>query len=93
MIEMAMFVAAGLIVMFARLSWKWKLRVVSNAGLADVFIFILVSFLHWGTFTGMMVAAISALLCSLFLSAMRWAFGHIAHGRYVPGQFNIGAKL
>lgn len=93
MIEMALFVALGLIVMFARLPWKWKLRFITNAGLTDVMVFVLVTFLHWGTFAGMMVAAIAALFCSLFLSAMRWAFGHIESGRYVPGRFNIGAKL
>lgn len=93
MVEMALAVALGLIVMFARLPWKWKLRAISNAGLTDVVVFAVITMLHWGTFTGVMVAAIAALFCSLSLTVARYAFGHVENKRYIPGFFDIGAKL
>lgn len=93
MIELAAFVALGLIVMFARLSWQWRMRIISNPGITDVVVFIGVTLLHWGTFSGVMVATIAAFFCSLTLSALRWAFGHVEKNRYIPGIFNIGAKL
>lgn len=90
MIEMGIIVALGLLVTFWKLSWRWRLRMLSNPVTMDVIIFIVLCYLHWGTFSGVMVATIGALTCSLVLSALRWAFGYMERGHHVPGRFTIG---
>jgi hypothetical protein len=89
MIEMGIIVALGLIVTFWKLSWKARLRMLSHPVAMDIGIFALLTCLHWGTFSGVMVATIGALTCSLVLSAGRWAFGYMAHGKHVAGRFPI----
>jgi hypothetical protein len=89
MIEMGLIVALGLIVTFWKMSWRWRLRMLSNPVLVDVLIFGTLTFLHWGTFSGVMVATIGALTCSLILSAGRWAFGYMERGKHVAGRFTI----
>lgn len=90
MIEMGLVVAFGLLVTFWKLSWRARLRMLSYPVAMDVAVFIVLVFLHWGTFSGVMVATIGALTCSLVLSALRWAFGYMARGQHVPGKFTIG---
>jgi len=93
MIEMALLVAAGLIVIWWRLSWKWKLRMLSHPTAIDVFVFIGLTALHWGTFAGVMVAAIAALAVSVSLSLGRWLFGYYLKGEFHQGRINIRSKL
>ena len=91
MIEMGIIVAAGLLVTFWKLSWRNRLRMLSNPVLMDVVIFAVLCFLHWGTFSGVMVATIGALACSVVLSALRWAFGYMEKGKHVAGRFTISS--
>jgi hypothetical protein len=89
MIEMGLIVAFGLLVTFWKLSWKARLRMLSYPVAMDTLVFIVLVFLHWGTFSGVMVATIGALTCSLVLSGLRWAYGYMERGKHVPGRFNI----
>ena len=93
MIEMGIVVGLGLIVMLARLSWRNKMMLLSNPLGVDVFVFVLLTAMHWGTFSGLMVAAVGALFCSMTLSVARWLFGYVVNGAYKPGIFNVGDKL
>jgi hypothetical protein len=93
MIEMGIVVGIGIIVMLARLSWRSKMMLLSNPLVVDVAVCVLLSVMHWGTFSGLMVAAVGALFCSITLSAARWMFGYVASGAYKPGIFNVGDKL
>jgi hypothetical protein len=86
MIEMGIIVAFGLLVTFWKLSWRARLRMLSHPVAMDVIVFVGLTLLHWGTFSGVMVATIGAMVCSLVLSALRWAFGYMEHGKYVPGR-------
>ena len=88
MIEMGLIVALGLCVTFWKLSWAWRLRMLSHPVAMDCLVFIALVYLHWGTYSGVMVATIGALSCSLVLSALRWAFGYMAKGKHVPGRFS-----
>ncbi len=47
--------------------------------------------LHWGTFSGVMAAAVAGMLMSGFTSCARWAIGYIERGRHVPGFFTVRA--
>jgi hypothetical protein len=93
MISMGLCVALGLIVMFCKLSWRKRLWCLSHPLALDISVFTLVSVLHWGTFSGMMVAAVAALACSMCISTGRWLFGYIKAGRYFPGRINILDKI
>lgn len=93
MLEMGIVVALGLIVTFMKLGWKARLWMLSHPVLMDLLCFIGLCAIHWGTFSGVMVATVGALFCSLFLSAGRWAFGHIEGKRYFPGKMNVSSKL
>lgn len=89
MLEMGIVVGLGLLVIFAKLSWRNRLRMLSNPVAMDIAVFALLCFLHWGTFSGVMVATVGALFCSIVLSALRWAFGYLDHGKHVPGRFGV----
>lgn len=93
MIEMGIIVAVGLIAMFCKLGWRARLRMLSHPLALDVAVFVLVSALHWGTYSGMMVAAIAALTCSMCVTLGRKLFGFIKDGAYVPGRINVERLL
>jgi hypothetical protein len=93
MIEMGIVVGTGLLLTLVKATWHWKMRMLSNPLIVDVIVLGLLLMVHWGTFSGVMVATIGAMVCSLVLSAGRWAYGHIVDGTYVPGYFDIGSKL
>jgi hypothetical protein len=93
MIEMGIIVALGLLFTLVKMTWRWKMRLLSNPLITDVVIFVLLMLLHWGTFSGVMVATIGALACSATLSAARWLYGYIGPKGYVPGKFDVASKL
>lgn len=93
MLEMGIIVALGLIVMYAKLSWRKRIWINSNALLVDIGVFAFLNVLHWGTFSGVMVAAVGALFCSLTISAARRVFGYVVAGVYTPGYIDVRTKL
>lgn len=93
MLEMGIIVALGLIFTFFKMSWKSRLTMLSKPLAMDLFVFVALNVLHWGTFSGIMVAATGALFCSVSISLGRRLFGFIEQGRYVRGFFDISAKI
>lgn len=93
MLENGILVALGLLVLLARLPWRGKLWVVSHPLAVDVLVFVALTALHWGTFSGVMVATIGALFCSVTLSCARKVIGRIDKGHYYPGVMNVIDKL
>lgn len=93
MIEMGIVVGIGLLVSLVKMSWQWRMRMLSNPLMVDTIIFVALCLLHWGTFSGVMVATIGALTCSLVLSGARKMYGHIEHGSYRAGYFDVASKL
>lgn len=92
-IESGVIVALGLLFTFFKLSWRTRLRMLGLPLIMDVAVFVLLNILHWGTFSGVMVAATGALVCSAMLSLGRWSVGYIESGIYYPGQFNVIRKI
>lgn len=90
---MGIIVGIGLLVTLIKMSWKWKMRTLSSPLLVDLIVFILLMCLHWGTFSGVMVATIGALTASLVLSGARKLYGHCTQGQYIPGVFNVADKI
>jgi hypothetical protein len=93
MLSMGLVVSLGLLVILAKLDWKKKIWVISHPLTMDIGVFILLTLIHWGTFSGVMVATVGALFTSLTLSLMKWLYGHIENNRYFPGVFNILDKI
>ena len=93
MFESGLVVGLGLLATLSKMSWTWKLRVLSAPLMMDTFVFIGLLLIHWGTFSGVMVATIGALMVSVILSIGRWMFGYMHKGVYVPGRFDMGHKL
>jgi hypothetical protein len=97
-IESGVIVALGLIFTFFKLSWRTRLVMLGMPLAMDVGVFVLLNILHWGTFSGMMVAATGALVCSGLISLGRKMFGYIerdANGvrSYYRGHLNMIGKL
>lgn len=90
---MGIVVALGLIVMIARLPWRYKLWITSHPLAVDVSVFALLNLLHWGSYTGLMVAASSALFCSLVLSFSRRVIGFVDKGRYIRGFMDVSTRI
>lgn len=90
---MGLLVALGLLVSLAKLPWRHKLWMTGHPLLMDAIVFVFLIAIHWGTFSGVMVATIGALFCSLTLSAARWLIGHISNGKYFPGKFDVLHKI
>jgi hypothetical protein len=93
MIEMGIVVALGLLVTLAKLPWKWKLRLVSNPLVVDVTVFVALTTIHWGTFSGVMVATVGALFCSIVLSIARKVVGYIDGNTYRAGWIDVSSRL
>lgn len=72
MFEAGIVVGIALLATLAKMNWRWKLRVLSHSLMIDVFIFVGLLIIHWGTFSGVMVATIGAFVCSIILSVGRW---------------------
>jgi hypothetical protein len=89
MLESGIIVALGLIMWFFKCSWKNRLRILSYPLAIDVIVFIALTAIHWGTFTGVMAATVGALACSILLTLGRKAFGHMNDKKYVPGFWNV----
>lgn len=93
MLEMGLVVGIALLISLAKMNWSWRMRILSNPLLMDIIIFTFLVLLHWGTFSGVMVATVGAMVCSLVLAAGRKTFGYYENGDYVPGARDISTKL
>lgn len=90
---MGIVVALGLLVVYSRLSARGKVWINSHALFMDVAVFVLLNWLHWGSFAGTMVAATGALFCSMAIGVTRRWHGYMEAGRYVRGWIDLGERL
>jgi hypothetical protein len=85
-IESGVIIFVGMLFLFVKLPKRvvltllgWPLT-VDIAGAAAAYI------LHWGTFSGVMAAAVAGMMLSGMTSVGRYAVGYKENGRYVPGK-------
>jgi len=86
-------VALGIILVFLHLPWKKKMWCLSHPVQIDVCVFTLLTAIHWGTFSGVIVATVGALVCSICLSIGRWLYGYVANNKYYPGVINVFERI
>ena len=93
MIESGVIVSLGLVMWFSKMSWRMRMRMLSHPLALDILVFVLLTILHWGTFSGVMTAAVGSLITSLLISGGRKAFGYIENNKYVRGAWDVSAQL
>ena len=79
----------SLVFIFIKLRRRTVLRLLRYDMALDVGVTLLVLFIHWGSFEGVMAATFAGLMTSIGTSAAKRAFGYIDAGTYFPGYINL----
>lgn len=85
-IESGVIIFFGMLLLGIKLPRKTSLKLLGHPLALDLGISVLAYTLHYGTFSGIMAAAVAGLMCSGFTSCARYAFGYIKDNRYHPGK-------
>ena len=88
-LESGIIIFLGLVLLFFKLPHRWRLMLLGRPLALDVAVSVLAYIIHWGTFTGVMAAAVAGLMCSGFTALGRKTFGYVQHGQYIPGLFRM----
>lgn len=88
-IESGVIIFIGLLLLGIKLPRRTSLRLLGYPLALDLGVSIVAYILHWGTFSGVMAAAVAGLMCSGFTTAARWLFGYIEGKKYIPGVFEL----
>ena len=65
------------------------LRLLRYDVMLDIGVTVLVMFVHWGSFDGVMAATVAGLLTSFATTAAKRLVGYIRDGEYVPGVITL----
>ena len=85
-IESGVVILLGFLALFLKLERRTLLRLLGYPLAVDIVGSVAAYTLHWGTFSGVMAAAVAGLMLSTLTSVARWAVGYIDAGTYVPGR-------
>lgn len=85
-IESGVIIFLGMLLLGIKLPRRVSLKLLGHPLALDLSVSVLAYAMHYGTFSGIMAAAVAGLMCSGFTSVARYAFGHIEKGSYVPGR-------
>jgi hypothetical protein len=85
-IESGIIIFAGLLLLGLKLKPKHSLRLLGRPLLLDFSVSAIAFLMHYGTFSGVMAAAVAGLMCSAFTSMARYSFGYIRDNKYYPGK-------
>lgn len=84
-IESGVIIFVGLLFLFVKLPRRLILHLLGWPLALDAFVSAAAYLLHWGTFSGVMAAAVAGLMCSGFTAVGRWALGYRRGGQVVTG--------
>lgn len=85
-IESGVIIFLGMLLLGLKLKTKTSLTLLGYPLALDLGVSVLAFAMHYGTFSGVMAAAVAGLMCSGFTSVARYAFGYIRAGTYYPGK-------
>jgi hypothetical protein len=88
-LESGVIIFVGLLLLFIKLPRRMALTLLNYPLSVDIAVSVVAYTLHWGTFTGVMAAAVAGLMCSGFTMLGRAIFGYIAKGIYYHGYFKL----
>lgn len=93
MLESGFIIAMGLTLWFSKMSWRGRLVMLSWPLALDLAVFIMTTVIHWGTFSGVMAAAVASLMTSILVTCGRKIWGYQVRGKYVRGMVDVSHKL
>ena len=85
-IESGVIIFFGMLLLGIKLPRRVSLKLLGRPLALDLSVSVIAYAMHYGTFSGIMAAAVAGLMCSGFTSVARYAFGYIEKGSYVPGR-------
>lgn len=85
-IESGIIIFLGLLLLGLKLKVKTSLTLLGYPLALDLGVSVIAFTMHYGTFSGVMAAAVAGLMCSGFTSFARYAFGYIRDNKYYPGK-------
>ena len=85
-IESGVIIFLGMLLLGLKLKAKTSLALLGYPLALDFGVSALAFIMHYGTFSGVMAAAVAGLMCSGFTSLARYAFGYIKASKYFPGK-------
>lgn len=85
-IESGFIILFGFLALFVKLPRRAVLHLLSRPLAVDIVGSVVAYVLHFGTFSGVMAAAVAGLMLSACTSIGRWSVGHIDKGKYVAGH-------
>ncbi len=83
----------GFLMIAGKLSLKTNLKLLGQAMWVDLVVTVVAFAMHFGTFSGVMAAAVAGLLCSMATGLLIKLIGYIKNGTYYPGYFNLANNL
>ena len=88
-LESGVVIFLGLLMLGIKLPLKTSLRLLGHPLALDLSVSVVAYVLHWGSFSGVMAAAVAGLMCSGFTSTARYVIGYIKEGKYYPGIWRL----
>ena len=88
-LESGVIIFAGLLLLFIKLPRRAALRLLGYPLALDPTASVFAYIIHWGTFSGVMAAAVAGLMASGFTAAGRWLFGWVDRAGYHPGVIAV----
>lgn len=85
-IESGVIIFFGMLLLGIKLPRRVSLRLLGRPLALDLSVSVLAYIMHYGTFSGIMAAAVAGLMCSGFTSVARYAFGYIKNKQYHKGR-------
>lgn len=85
-IESGVIIFLGMLLLALKLKARTSLTLLGYPLALDFSVSAVAYIMHYGTFSGVMAAAVAGLMCSGFTSLARYAFGYIRAGVYYPGK-------
>ena len=85
-VESGFIILGGFLLLVLKLPRRTLLRALGYPLAVDIVGSIVAYTLHWGTFSGVMAAAVAGLMLSALTAVSRWAVGYIERGVYYPGH-------
>jgi hypothetical protein len=94
-IESGIIIFIGLLLLAIKLPLRTNLKLLGRPLAVDLTASVLAYILHYGTFTGVMAAAVAGLMCSGFTSVSRKAIGYIEPKTncYIQGWWDMTHRL
>ena len=85
-IESGVIIFLGMLLLGIKLPRRTSLKLLGHPLALDLSVSTLAYARHFGTFSGVMAAAVAGLMCSGFTTCARYAFGYIEDKRYHRGR-------